>query len=114
MLKASTMIAIYVWEEKHPISPNSYLTKQLLGQMGPDLNPLHKSSLFMIPTQGTNHIDDLIHLLQGLAVHALVKFLEVGFDLLVLEAAILVVGIVQHLQDALGIVGVVWLQGIQL
>ena len=68
----------------------------------------------MISTQGTHHIDDLIHLLQGFAVHSLVEFLEVDFDLLILEAAILVVAIVQHLQDALCIAGVIWLQGVQL
>ena len=68
----------------------------------------------MIPTQGTNRIDNLIHLLQRFPVHALVEFFEVGFDLLVLKAAILVVAIVQHLQDALGIVGGVGLQGVQL
>ena len=108
------MIAIYIREGKYPLPYISHLSKQLLGQMDPDLNPLHKSCLLVISTEGTNRIDDLIHLLQGFAVHMLVELLKVGFDLLILEAAILVVAIVQHLQDALGIVGVVWLLGCQM
>ena len=55
--------------------------------MNPGLNPLHKTCLFVISTQGTDRIDDLVHLLQGLTIHALVEFLKVGFDLLVFEAA---------------------------
>ena len=63
----------------------------------------------MIPTEGTDGIDDLIDLLQWLAIHEPVKFLEVGFDGCVIEAAGFVISIEQHLQDALGIVGIVWL-----
>ena len=62
----------------------------------------------MIPTQGTHRIDDLIHLLQGLAVHALVEFLKVGLDLFVFEAPIEVAGFVicieRYSDDALCII----------
>ena len=114
MLKSYPRIAIYIREEKCPLPRDSHLSKQLLGQMNPGLNSLHKTCPLMIPTQGTDRIDDLIHLRQGFAVHALVEFLKVSLDLFILEAAIFVISIVQHLQDALGIVGVLGLQVIQL
>ena len=63
----------------------------------------------MIPAKGTDGIDDLIDLCQGLAVHEPVELLKVSFDGYVIETAGFVIGIEQHLQDALGIVGVVWL-----
>ena len=53
----------------------------------------------MIPAEGTDGIDDLIDLFQGLAAHEVVKLLEVGFDGCVVEAAGFVIGIEQHLQD---------------
>ena len=63
----------------------------------------------MVPTQDTDSVDDLIDLLQRSSIHEPVEFLEVGFDGCVIEAAGFVIGIEQHLQDALGIVGIVWL-----
>ena len=68
----------------------------------------------MIPAEGTDGIDDLIDLLQGFSVHALVEFLEVGFDGCVIEAVGFVIGIEQHLQDTLRIVGIVLLLGSQV
>ena len=61
----------------------------------------------MIPAESTNSIDDLINFLQRLCVHEPVEFLKVGFDGCVIEAAGFVIGIEQHLQDALGIDGIV-------
>ena len=63
----------------------------------------------MIPAEGTDGIDDLIDLLQRFAIHEPVEFLKVGFDGCVIEATGFVISIEQHLQDALGIVGIVWL-----
>ena len=63
----------------------------------------------MISAEGADGIDDLIDLFQRFAVHDLVEFLEVGFDGCVVEAAGFVIGIEQHLQDALGSVREVWL-----
>ena len=108
------MIALYIWEGKYPLPLNSHLSEQLLGQMDPGLNSLHKSCLLVISAKGTNRIDDPIHLFQGPAVHALVEFFEVGFDLLVLEAAMFVIGIVQNFQDAFGVVGEPGLQIVQV
>ena len=68
----------------------------------------------MIPAEGTYSIDDLVDLLQGLSIHKPVEFLEVGFDGCVIEAGGFVIGIEQHLQDAQGIVGIVWLLGGQM
>ena len=114
MLKSYPRVAIYIREGKYPLPRDSHSSIQLLSQMDPDLNSLHKTCFFVIPTQGTNRIDDLIHLLQGFAVHMLIEFPKVCLDLLVLEAAIFVISIVQHLQDALGVIGVLGLQVIQL
>ena len=44
----------------------------------------------------------------------MVEFLKVGFDGCVVEAAGFVIGIEQNFQDALGIVGIVWLLGGQM
>ena len=66
----------------------------------------------MIPTEGTNSEDNLIDFLQRLPVHEPVEFLKVSFDGCVVEATGFVIGIKQHLQDALRIVGIVWLQGV--
>ena len=66
----------------------------------------------MIPTEGTDGIDNLVDLLQRLAIHEPVEFLEVGFDGCVIEAAGFVIGIEQDIKDTLRIVGVVWLQGV--
>ena len=63
----------------------------------------------MLPTEGTDGVDDLVDLLQGLSVHGPVELLEVSFDGCVIEAAGFVIGIEQHRQDASSIVGIVWL-----
>ena len=68
----------------------------------------------MIPAESADSIDDLINLLQRLAIHEPVKFLEVGFDGCVIEAAGFIIGIEQHLEDALCIVGIIWLLGCQV
>ena len=54
----------------------------------------------MVPTLGTDCVDDLIDLLQWFSVHELVEFLNVGFDLLVVHAGGVVIGLVQQFQDA--------------
>ena len=59
----------------------------------------------MISTKGTDGTDDLVDFLQGFPVHESVEFLEVGFDGCVIETAGFVIGIEQHLQDTLGIIG---------
>ena len=63
----------------------------------------------MIPAKGTDGIDDFIDFLQRFPVHEPVEFLKVGFDGCVIKTTGFVIGIEQHLQDALGIVGIVWL-----
>ena len=64
-------------------------------------NTFNESRLFVIPAEGTDGVDDLIDFLQWLSVHEPVEFLKVGFDGCVIEAAGFVIGIEQHLQDAL-------------
>ena len=56
----------------------------------------------MIPAEGTDGVDDLVDLLQGLTVHEPVEFLKVGFDGCVNEATGFAIGIEQRLQNALG------------
>ena len=68
----------------------------------------------MISAEGADGVDNLIDLLQRFSVHEAVEFLEVGFDGCVIETAGFVIGIEQNLQDALGIVGIVWLLGGQM
>ena len=68
----------------------------------------------MIPAEGTDGVDNLIDLLQGLSIHEPVEFFKVGFDGCVIEAAGFIIGIEQHLQDALRIVGIIWLLGGQM
>ena len=82
--------------------------------MDTNLNTFNKSRLLMIPAEGTDGIDDLVDLFQGLPIHEPVEFLEVGFDGCVIEAAGFVIGIEQYLQDALRIVRIVWLLGGQV
>lgn len=82
--------------------------------MHSDLNTLNTPCLFVIPTKSTQRIDNLIDFLQRLSVHEPAEFLEVGFGSCVIEAAGFVRGIEQNLQDALGIVGIVWLLGGQM
>ena len=77
-------------------------------------NAFDESRLFVISAECTDSVDDLIDLLQGLTVHEPVEFLEVGFDGFIIETTGFVIGIEQHLQDAVCIIGIVWLQGIQL
>ena len=84
---------------------------QLLTQADANLYPLNESCLFMIPAEGTDGIDNIVDFLQGLSVHELIELLEVSFDGCVIEAAGFVIGIEQHLQDALSIVRIVWLLG---
>ena len=55
----------------------------------------------MIPAEGADGVDDLVDLLQGLTVHEPVELLEVGFDGCVVHAGGVVIGIEQHLKDAL-------------
>ena len=82
--------------------------------MKSDFDPLNKPCLLVIPAEGTDGIDNIVDFLQVLSVHELIELLEVGFDGCVIEAAGFVIGIEQHLQDALGIVGTAWLLGGQM
>ena len=54
----------------------------------------------MIPAKAANCVDDLVGLLQRFTVHELVELLEVSFDLLVVHAGGVVIGLVQQFQDA--------------
>ena len=87
---------------------------QFFCQTHSNLNAFNESRLFVIPTESTDSVDDFVDFLQWFPVHEPVEFLEVGFDGSVIEAAGFVIGIEQHLQDALGIVGIVWLLGGQM
>ena len=83
----------------------------LFYQAHSNLNTFDEPRFFVIPTESTDGIDNLINFLQGLPVHEPVEFLEVGFDGCVVEAAGFVIGIEQCLQDALRVVGIAWLTG---
>ena len=48
--------------------------------MDPGLNYLHKSCLFVIPTEGTDGEDELVDFLQRFAVHEPVEFFDVNVD----------------------------------
>ena len=78
-----------------------------LCQTHSNLNAFNEARLFVLSAEGANCIDDLIDLVQWLPVHEPVELLEVGFDGCVIEAAGFVIGIEQHLQDSLRIVGIV-------
>ena len=87
---------------------------QFLCQAQPDFNPLNEARLFVIPAESADGVDYLVDFLQGFVIHKPVEFFEVGFDGCIIEAAGFVIGIEQHLQDALGVVGIVWLLSGQL
>ena len=79
-----------------------------------NLNTFDKPCVLVIPAAGTDGVDDLIDLFQRSTIHEPVEILEVGFDGCVIEAAGFVICIEQHLQDALRVVGIVWLLGSQM
>ena len=87
---------------------------QFFCQIYSNLYTLKEPRLFVIPAEGTDGVNDLIDVFQRLAIHKPVEFFEVGFDGCVIEAAGFVIGIEQHLQDTLGIIGIVWLLSGQL
>ena len=62
----------------------------------------------MIPAQLTDRVDNLIHLLQGHAVHLPVEFVEVFLDLFVVIGIVLVVALIEHGQNRLTIAVVGW------
>lgn len=65
----------------------------------------------MISAESTDGVNDLKNLFQRFFIHESVEFLEVGFVGCIIEVAGCVIGIEQHLKDALRIVGIVWLLG---
>ena len=77
--------------------------------MNANLDTLNKTSLFMIPAELTDRIDDVIHLPQGHPVHLLVKLIEVCLYLLIIIWIVLVVAFVEHSQNRLPIAKVRWM-----
>ena len=57
----------------------------------------------MITAEGTDWVDDLIHLPQGHTVHLMIKLIEVCTDLLVVIGTVFVVAFVEHGQNRLAI-----------
>ena len=82
---------------------------QLLTQANTNLDALNESCLLVIPAEGTDGVDDLIDFLKRFAIYEPVAFLEVSFDGCVIKTAGFVIGIEEHLQDVLRVVGIVWL-----
>ena len=50
----------------------------------------------MIPAQGTDRVDDSVHLPQLHAVHGLVQGIEICLDLLIVQIIDLVIGFIQE------------------
>ena len=51
--------------------------------MNTNLDTFNESSLFVIPAELTNRIDNLVHIPDGHSVHLPVKFIEIRFDFIV-------------------------------
>ena len=56
------------------------------------LYPLNKSSLFVIPAEFADWVDDSIHLPERHSIHLLVQFVEVRTDLFVIIRTVFVRG----------------------
>ena len=62
----------------------------------------------MLPTESTDRVDDFIHILQGYAVHQLVKLVETRFDLLVVVWAVFIMALIEHPQNGIRIPAIWW------
>ena len=67
---------------------------ELITQRDTDTYAFDESRLLMIPAEGTDRIDDLIHTPQGNAVHGLVQRMEVVFDFVIVQGVGFAVGLV--------------------
>ena len=70
-----------------------------LCQSDTDLNTFLKSSLFMVPAECTDWVDDLVHFPEILAVHGCVEIIEILPDDLFVESVELCIDIEQHFQQ---------------
>ena len=75
-----------------------------LGQADAEAEAVGKAAFFVISAEATDGIDDPILFPECLAVHSLVEVLKVLLDLVVIYAVVLVISVVEHLQDAAGII----------
>ena len=57
----------------------------------------------MLPTEGTDGIDDTVHVRDRYILHVAVKFSESCFDLLRIQLVVLAIGIPEHLQNGMDI-----------
>ena len=65
-------------------------------QQDANLDSLDESRPFVIPAEPTDRIDDPIHIPQLHTVHQLVQFMEIIFDLGIIQAVTFAVSFVQH------------------
>ena len=66
------------------------LTLQFCRKPYTNLDSLNKTSLFIIPAELADRVNNVIHLPQGHSVHLLVKLIEVRADLLVVVWAVFI------------------------
>ena len=81
------------------LSGSNRLFNYFACQCNSNFHALHKSSALMIPAEGTDRVNDPIHILQFHAVHGLVQGIEVGLYLPVVHRIHLGVGFVKKGQD---------------
>ena len=64
--------------------------------MNTNLDTFNEASLFVIPAELTNRIDNLVHIPDGHSVHLPVKFVEIRFDFIVVIGAIFIEALVNR------------------
>ena len=69
----------------------------------------HEPSPLVVTAESADRVDDSVDLLQAQAVHLLVQCLEVRPDLFVVVGATLVVALVEHSQNGVGVAVVGWM-----
>ena len=74
---------------------------QFLSQADTDPDALHEARPLVVTAEGTERIQDGIHLPEGHAVHGLVEGMEVRLGLCVVHVVDLVVGFVETSQDGI-------------
>ena len=57
---------------------------------------LNKTGFFVVPAELTDRINNLVHITQVHTVHQLVQFMEIIFDLGIVQAVAFAVSFVQH------------------
>ena len=75
------------------------LFHNFLSQSDAYLNAVDKAGLFMISAEGTDGIDDLVHVSQRHPIHEAVQFMEILFDLPVTAALQFFIAFIQKRQN---------------